>query len=91
LKERAAVDCKREDALPAAAEFGEIDEIVGTGLPGGSITKVSVLERPLVPVPECGLRVLTNALPGLAMSAAATVAVMVPAFTYMEGMVLPFH
>ena len=80
-----------KEGLPAAAELGEMEETVGNGFAAGLTTKVSVLERPLVPVPECGLSVLMKALPGFAMSAAATVAVMVVALTNVEGIVLPFH
>ena len=44
-------------AAPAAAEVGDIEEMVGIGLAAGLTRKVTTLERPLVPVPEWGLRV----------------------------------
>src|ERR1700722_15912069 len=44
------------EAAPAAAEVGDIEEIVGIGLAAGFTRKVTTLERPLVPVPEWGLR-----------------------------------
>ena len=69
------------DGLPAAAVFGEIEVMAGTGLPGGLMINVRVFDRPLFPVPEKGFSVLTEAVPGLAISAAATVAVTVTALT----------
>jgi len=70
-----------KEAAPAVAEVGEMAEIVGSGLAAGLMRKVSVLERPLLPAPEKGLRVLTKAVPALAISAALTVAVTLLALT----------
>ncbi len=80
-----------KEAAPAAAEVGVIEVTVGTGLAAGLMRKLTTFERPLVPVPECGLRVWTKAVPGLAMRSAETVAVSVLALTTVVGMVLPFH
>ncbi len=46
-----------KEAAPAAAEVGVIEVMVGTGLAAGLTRKLTTLERPLVPVPEWGLRV----------------------------------
>jgi len=64
-----------KEALPAAALVGDIEVTEGTGLGGLLMMKAIELESPLFPVPEAGLRVLTNAVPALAMSDADTVAV----------------
>src|SRR6266403_1258699 len=58
--------------------------------------KASVLERPLFWLPECGLRVLISALPGLAISAFGTTALrfMTLLLASRVGVVarfLPFH
>ena len=71
-------------------------EIVGTGFGGGKIVKVMVLETPLFPEPECGLRVLTAALPCLAVSVAGTTAVIPVTFPELFVVtvvlrLLPFH
>jgi hypothetical protein len=60
---------------PATAQAGDKDETVGKGFPGGLMMKATGLDSPLVPAPECGLRVFTNAVPGLVTSDAGTVAV----------------
>jgi hypothetical protein len=62
-------------ALPATVQVGEIEETVGNGFPGGLMMNATGFESPLVPAPECGLSVFTNAVPGLATSDAGTVAV----------------
>ncbi len=80
-----------KDGAPAVAEVGDIEVTVGTGLGAGLTRKVRVLERPLLPEPENGLRVLMKTAPGLAISEAATVAVTVVTLTKAVGMVLPFH
>src|SRR5260370_17007957 len=85
------------DAEVLAGEvFGLMLVSVGIGLGGGLMMKGRGLERPLLPVPEAGFKVLTVATPGLATSAAETVAVtdstlpeeFVVTFV---GMVVPFH
>ena len=58
--------------------------------------KASVFERPLFWLPECGLRVLISALPGLAISAFGTTALrfMTLLLASRVGVVarfLPFH
>ena len=68
-------------ALPAAAVFGEIEVIAGTGFAGGLIVKDRTLDRPLFPAPEKGFRVLTNTTPGLAIIAVVMAAVTVEALT----------
>src|SRR5260370_34037672 len=60
---------------PATAHVGDIEVTVGTGFPGGVMMKGSGLESPFIPAPENGLSVLTKTVPGLATSAALTVAV----------------
>jgi hypothetical protein len=62
-------------ALPASVQVGEIEETVGNGFPSGLIMNATGFESPFVPAPECGLNVFTKAVPGLATSAAGTVAV----------------
>src|SRR5580692_2768875 len=64
-----------KEALPAAALVGDIEVIVGRALPGGLTMNARELESPLFPAPDAGLKVLTNAVPGLATSAAVTVPV----------------
>src|SRR5258708_31413666 len=49
--------------------------MLGTGFPAGLIRNATEFESPLVPAPECGLSVFTNAVPDLATSDAGTVAV----------------
>src|ERR1700739_750771 len=68
-----------KDGPPAVAALGEIEVIAGTGFAAGFTRKVSVLERPFMPVPEKGLSVLTKLVPAFAMRAAETVAVTVDA------------
>jgi hypothetical protein len=79
------------DALPAAAELGEIEVIAGTGLAAGLTTNVSTLDSPLFPAPEKGFKVLTKTVPGLAIIAVVIAAVTVEALTYVVGIVPPFH
>src|SRR6516225_4144368 len=62
-------------ALPGAAEVGEIEERTGRGFAAGLMMKVMVLESPLLVEPECGLRVLTGAVPAVVMSDLSTLAV----------------
>jgi hypothetical protein len=69
------------EGLPAAAVVGEIEVTAGTGFPGGLMINDKVFDSPLFPVPEKGFSVLTVAVPGLAINAAATVAVTLPALT----------
>ena len=73
---RSPLIVKAKPGLPAAVREGVIEAIDGTGLGGGLMMRATELERPLVPAPECGLRVLTKAVPGVATRAAGTVAVM---------------
>jgi len=61
--------------LPGAADEGEIELRTGRGFGGGLMMNAMVLERPLVPLPECGLRVLTEARPALVIRDAGTAAV----------------
>ena len=82
--------------LPGAAEPGAIEETKGRGLGGGLMIKARVFDRPLFWLPECGLRVLILALPGLAISAFGTTALrfMTLEFASRVGVVarlLPFH
>ena len=83
-------------ALPGFAAVGEMEERTGSGLGGGLMMKARVFERPLFWLPECGLKVLTSAVPGLAISAAGTTALrfMTLEFASRVGVVarlLPFH
>src|SRR2546423_11090310 len=59
-------------APPAGALAGAMLVSPGQGLGGGLMMKARGLERPLFPAPETGLRVMTVATPGLAISAAGT-------------------
>ena len=61
-------------ALPGFAEAGEMELRTGSGFGGGLMMKARVFDRPLFPLPECELSVLTLALPGLAISVAGTTA-----------------
>ena len=61
-------------ALPGFAEAGEMELRTGRGLGGGLMMKARVFDRPLFPLPECELNVLTLAVPGMAISAAGTTA-----------------
>ena len=63
------------DGLCAATCDGVMELSVGTGLGAGFTINAREFERPLVPAPECGLSVFTNAVPALATRAAGTVAV----------------
>jgi hypothetical protein len=92
------VTVRENPALPATAQLGEIADMVGTGFPAGLMVNATGFESPLVPEPECGLSVLTNAVPGLATSDAGTVAVAVVPTTLpllsvsnCVAMVCPFH
>src|SRR5690348_3613265 len=83
---------------PAVVQLGDKEETVGNGFPGGLMINATGFESPLVPAPECGLRVFTNAVPGLATSDAGTVAVarlpkMLPAVSVAKvvARVWPFH
>jgi hypothetical protein len=85
-------------APPAVAQAGARLETIGSGLPGGLMMNASGFESPLVPAPEWGCSVLTNAVPGFASSDAGTVAEMLPPTTLpltsvctCVAMVLPFH
>jgi hypothetical protein len=62
-------------ALPATAQLGEIEEIVGSGFPAGVMMNAIEFESPFVPAPECGLSVFTVAVPAVATRDAGTVAV----------------
>jgi hypothetical protein len=62
-------------APPATAVIGLIELSTGTGFAGGLMTNEMVLDSPLFPAPDAGLIVLTVAIPGVATSAAGTVAV----------------
>jgi hypothetical protein len=62
-------------APPATPVIGLIELNTGTGFAGGLMTNEMVLESPLFPAPDAGLIVLTVAIPGVATSAAGTVAV----------------
>src|SRR5258708_2264779 len=85
------------DAEVLAGEvFGLMLVSVGIGFGGGLMMKAMGLERPLFPVPEAGFKVLTVATPGLATSAAETVAVTDSTLpeefvVTVVGMVVPFH
>jgi hypothetical protein len=81
---------------PATAQIGDREETVGIGFPGGLIMNAMGFESPLVPAPECGLSVLTKAVPGLATRDAGTVAVipmMLPPLSVCSwvAIVPPFH
>jgi hypothetical protein len=83
-------------ALPGFAAAGEMAERTGSGFGGGLMMKASVFERPLSWLPECGLRVLILAKPGLAISAFGTTALtfMTLLLASRVGVVarfLPFH
>ena len=83
-------------APPAGALAGAMLVSPGKGFGGGLMMKARGLERPLFPAPEAGLTVMTVATPGLAMSAAGTVAVSFKMFPPLSsvGAVLrgfPFH
>jgi hypothetical protein len=81
----------------AAIVAGAMAVSVGTGLGGGLIMNVTGLDSPLFPAPENGFCVITVAVPGLATSAAVTVAVTLTTCVPVESkvtMVLsfwPFH
>src|SRR6266478_8429862 len=82
--------------LPGLAEAGEMELRTGRGFAGGLMMKARVFERPLFWLPECGLKVLTLAVPGLAISAAGTTALrfMTLLLASRVGVVarlLPFH
>ena len=62
-------------APPATAVKGLIELKTGGRFGGGLMVKKRELEKPLLPVPDAGLRVYTLATPGLATKAAGTVAV----------------
>ena len=86
------------DGLPAGALAGLIPVSPGKGFGGGLMVKASGLERPFCPAPDAGFTVMMVATPGLATSAAGTVAVtMFPMATPVlsTGTVvakgLPFH
>jgi hypothetical protein len=90
------VTVKENAALPATAQVGDNEETVGTGFPGGLMMNAIGFESPLVPAPECGLSVLTNAVPALATRDAGTVAVIpmtLPPLSVCScvGIVPPFH
>src|SRR6266404_3976845 len=61
-------------ALPTTVQLGDIEDTVGRGFPAGLMMNATGFESPFVPAPECGLSVLTNAVPGLATRDAGTVA-----------------
>src|SRR5712664_4246827 len=68
----------------------------GKGFAGGLMMRAMGLERPLFPAPVAGFRVMTVATPGLATSAAETVAVTESTFPAVSvvtvvGMVVPFQ
>src|SRR5260370_41800853 len=70
--------------------------MLGVGFAGGLMMKAMGLDRPLLPVPVAGFRVITVALPGLATRAAAKVAVNEVTFPALlvvavVGRVFPFH
>jgi hypothetical protein len=69
------VTVRENPALPATAQLGDIADMLGTGFPAGLMRNATEFESPLVPAPECGLSVFTNAVPDLATSDAGTVAV----------------
>jgi hypothetical protein len=85
-------------AAPATAVFGVTLERVGSGFGGGLMVKTYGLERPLVPVPVIGLRVMMVASPDFATKAAGTFAVIIfprmfPALSVgsVVSRVFPFH
>jgi len=83
-------------ALPGFAEAGEMELRTGRGFGGGLMMKARVFDRPLFWLPECGLRVLILALPGVAISAFGTTALrfMTLLLASRVGVVarlLPFH
>src|SRR6267143_2239499 len=85
-------------AAPRTAVFGVTLERVGSGFGGGLMVKTYGLERPLVPVPVAGLKVLMVARPDFATKAAGTFAVitfprMLPALSVgsVVSRVFPFH
>src|SRR5216683_4980391 len=83
-------------APPATVQLGDMEDTAGSGFPGGLMMKASGFESPFVPAPECGLSVLTKAVPGLATSEAGTVAVIpitLPPLSVCTwvAMVPPFH
>src|SRR5258708_32031098 len=72
--------------------------MLGTGFPAGLIRNATEFESPLVPAPECGLSVFTNAVPDLATSDAGPVAgALVPmtvallSLSNVGGSPCPFH
>jgi hypothetical protein len=84
------------EAPPATAQLGDMDNTDGSGFAGALITNAIGFDNPFVPAPECGLSVLTNAFPALATSDAATVAVIPVMFPALSvricvGIVCPFH
>src|SRR5260370_39530043 len=83
-------------APPATVQLGDMEDTAGSGFPGGLMMNASGFESPFVPAPECGLSVLTKAVPGLATSEAGTVAVIPITFPPLSGCTLggtgpPFH
>ena len=78
-----------------AENTGEVKMTPTLGLTGLTMNAME-LESPFCPVPWAGLRVLTNAVPGLAISAAVTVPVIPVTFPALSiwtcvAMVFPFH
>src|SRR6202040_1050772 len=76
----------------AGAVPGVTDVSVGTGFGAPKMLNASVFESPFCPVPDWVVRVLTNAVPGLASRVAGTVAVSVVVSTNAEvANFCPFH
>jgi hypothetical protein len=87
---------KANEALPGAAEVGEMEDSTGKGFGCGLMMNTMVFERPLSVVPECGFNVLTRAVPTAVMSDLSTVAVnvrtlLLASVVTVVGIVLPFH
>ncbi len=85
-----------KEALLGAIEEGEMEVRAGRGFLGGLIMKERVLERPLFMLPECGLNVLTVAIPGVVINDCETVAVsqrmlLLASRTGVVVRVCPFH
>ena len=69
------VKVRVNEALLGAVEDGEMELRTGSGFLAGLMMKAIVLERPLFMLPECGLRVFTEATPVVATKFCGTIAV----------------
>lgn len=80
-----------ERAAPEVVQVGETEETVGMGLAGLPTIKLMVPERPLLPVPEAGLRVFTGIREGFVSWEAAIVATTLRTFPLLSVVTVVLH